>query len=168
MRQRLRTSLWGCSIRDCSETLGLTEVKEVDPHIAQQRANFQTCRIVLDQLPPRLRRHAPRPRHTKLDDLNYRAYFRKPPLLRCCRRLVHGVRLRTLPALTAHLVGVPSVATHHLKAFVCNVLRYPCDEIVRAEHLKVALIENMVPYGSVMTVGFRENYGCSTAGFFAL
>ena len=140
----------------------------MDPHIAQQRANFQTCRIVLDQLPPRLRRHAPRPRHTKLDDLNYRAYFRKPPLLRCCRRLVHGVRLRTLPALTGHLVGVPAVATHHLKAFIWNVLRYLRDEIARAEHLKVALIENIVPYGSVMTVGFREIYGCSTAGFFAL
>ena len=125
----------------------------MDPHIAQQRANFQTCWIVLDQLPPRLRRHAPRPRRMKLDDFNHRAYFRKPPLLRCCRRLVHGVRLRTLPALTGHLVGVPAVATHHLKAFIWNVLRYLRDEIARAEHLKVALIENIVPYGSVMTVG---------------
>ena len=104
----------------------------------------------------------------KLDDFNHRAYFRKPPLLRCCRRLVHGVRLRTLPALTGHLVGVPAVATHHLKAFIWNVLRYLRDEIARAEHLKVALIENIVPYGSVMTVGFREIYGCSTAGFFVL
>ena len=140
----------------------------MNPHIAQQRANFQTCWIVLDQLPPRLRRHAPRPRRMKLDDFNHRAYFRKPPLLRCCRRLVHGVRLRTLPALTGHLVGVPAVATHHLKAFIWNVLRYLRDEIARSEHLKVALIENIVPYGSVMTVGFREIYGCSTAGFFVL
>ena len=44
-----------------------------------------------------------------------------------------------LPALTAHLVGVPAVVTHHLKALIWNVLRDRCDKIARAEHLKVAL-----------------------------
>ena len=48
--------------------------------------------------------------------------------------------LCTLPALTAHLVGVPAVATHHLKALVWNVLRDGDedwrDEVARAEHLR--------------------------------
>ena len=31
--------------------------------------------------------------------------------------------LCTLPALPTHLVGIPAVVTHHLKALVWNVLR---------------------------------------------
>ena len=40
------------------------------------------------------------------------------PLLCCCCGLARGLLLCllcTLPALTAHLVGVPAVVTHHLK-----------------------------------------------------
>ena len=47
--------------------------------------------------------------------------------------------LRTLPALTAHLVGIPAVVTRHLKALIRNVLGDRCDEIARREYLKVAL-----------------------------
>jgi len=77
-----------------------------------------------------------------LDDFNRRACKRTTPLLRCCRRVVHGCLLCllwTLPALTAHLVGVPAEVTHHLKALIWNMLRDRCDKIARAEHLKVAL-----------------------------
>jgi len=45
------------------------------------------------------------------------------PLLRCCRRIVRDLLLGTLPALAAHLVGVPVVRTHHLKALIRNMLR---------------------------------------------
>ena len=47
------------------------------------------------------------------------------PLLRCCLGLARGLLLCllcTLPALTAHLVGIPAVVTHHLKALIRNVL----------------------------------------------
>ena len=85
-----------------------------------------------------------------LDDFNRCAYFGATPLLCCCCGLAHGVflrvllcLLRTLPAQATHLVGVPTVVTHHLKALVWNVLRDGDedwrDEITRAEHLKVAL-----------------------------
>ena len=74
-----------------------------------------------------------------LDDFNRRACERTTPLLRCCRGLARGLLLwllRTHPALTAHLVGIPAVVTHHLKALIRNVLRDRCDEIARAEHLR--------------------------------
>ena len=74
-----------------------------------------------------------------LDDFNRRACERTTPLLRCCRGLPRGLLLCllcTLPALTAHLVGIPAVVTHHLKALIWNVLRDRCDEIARAEHLR--------------------------------
>jgi len=47
--------------------------------------------------------------------------------------------LCTLPALPAHLIGIPAVVTHHLKALVWNVLRDRRDQIARAEHLEVAI-----------------------------
>ena len=71
-----------------------------------------------------------------LDDFHRRIGSRATPLLRCCRRLVCDLFLGMLPALFAHLVGVPAVITHHLKALVWNVLRDRCDEIPRAEHLR--------------------------------
>jgi len=77
-----------------------------------------------------------------LDDFNRRAGERTTPLLRCCRGLARGLLLCllfTFSALAAHLVGVPAVVTHHLKALIRNVLRDRRDEIARAEHLKVAL-----------------------------
>ena len=74
-----------------------------------------------------------------LDDFHRRTGSRTKLLRRCCRRLVRDLFLRTLPALTAHLVGVPTVITHHLKALIWNVLRDRCDKIARAERLKVAL-----------------------------
>ena len=76
-----------------------------------------------------------------LDDFNRRACERTTPLLRCCRGLARGLLLCllcTLPTLPAHLVGIPAVVTHHLKALIRNVLRDRRDEIARAEHLKVA------------------------------
>ena len=105
----------------------------------QQRINFPD---LLDQLAPRTRRDAPCLRRTMLDDFNRRARSRTTLLLCCCRRVVRGCLLClpwTLPALTAHLVGVPAVVTHHLKALIRNVLRDCRDEIACAEHLKVAL-----------------------------
>ena len=53
--------------------------------------------------------------------------------------LVRDLFLRTFPALPAHLVGVPTVITHHLKALVGNVLRDCRNEITRREYLEVAL-----------------------------
>ena len=79
--------------------------------------------IMHDQLAPRTRRNAPWLRLTMLDDFNRRDYFRTTPLLCCCRGLARGLLLCTLPALTAHLVGIPAVVTHHLEALVWNVLR---------------------------------------------
>ena len=102
----------------------------------QQRIDFPD---LLDQLAPRSRRDAPRLEREMLDDFNRRACERTTLLRRCCRRLVRDLFLRTLPALPAHLVGVPTVITHHLKALVWNVLRDRRDEVARAEHLKVAL-----------------------------
>ena len=93
---------------------------------------------MLDQLAPRSRRNAPRLERTMLDDFNRRACERTTPLLRCCRGLARGL-LRTLPALAAHLVGIPAVVTHHLKALIRNVLRDRRDEIACREYLKVAL-----------------------------
>ena len=61
------------------------------------------------------------------------------PLLRCCRGLARGLLLCllcTLPTLTAHLVGVPAVVTHYLKALVWNVLRDRRDEIARREYFR--------------------------------
>ena len=72
-----------------------------------------------------------------LDDFNRRARSRTTLLLCCCRRLARGLLLCTLPALPAHLVGIPAVVTHHLKALIWNVLRDCRDEIACAEHLKV-------------------------------
>ena len=98
--------------------------------------------IKLDQLAPRSRWNAPRLRRDLLDDFNRRACFGATPLLCCCCGLACGLLLCllcTLPALAAHLVGIPAVITHHLKALVWNVLRDRCDKITRAEHLKVAL-----------------------------
>ena len=82
--------------------------------------------IKLDQLTPRPRWNAPRLEREVLDDFNRRAGERTTPLLRCCRGLARGLLLCllcTLPALAAHLVGIPAVVTHHLKALVRNVLR---------------------------------------------
>ncbi len=70
-----------------------------------------------------------------LDDFNRRACERTTPLLRCCRGLARGLLLCTLPTLPAHLVEIPAVVTHHLKALIRNVLRDRRDEIARAEHL---------------------------------
>ena len=99
--------------------------------------------IMLDQLAPRSRRDAPRLEREMLDDFNRRACERTTPLPRCCRGLARGLilcLLRTLPALAAHLVGVPAVVTHHLKALVWNVLRDGDedwrDKIARAEYLR--------------------------------
>ena len=92
--------------------------------------------IKLDQLAPRTRRNAPWLRLTMLDDFNRRDYFRTTPLLCCCRGLARGLLLCTLPALTAHLVGIPAVVTHHLEVHIRIVLRDRCDEIARAEHLR--------------------------------
>ncbi len=95
--------------------------------------------IKLDQLAPRSRWNAPRLERAMLDDFNRRACFGATPLLCYCCGLAYGLLLcllRTLPALTAHLVGIPAVVTHHLKALVWNVLRDRCDEIARAEHLR--------------------------------
>ena len=81
---------------------------------------------MLDQLTPRSRRNAQRLERTMLDDLNRRVSFGATPLLRCCRELARDLLLcllRTLSALGAHLVGIPAVVTHHLKALVWNVLR---------------------------------------------
>ena len=81
---------------------------------------------LLDQLTPLLRRDAPRPDRKMLDDFNRRVSFGATPLLCCCCGLARGLLLCllcTLPALAAHLVGVPAVVTHHLKALVWNVLR---------------------------------------------
>ena len=78
-----------------------------------QRINFPD---LLDQLAPRTRWNAPRLEREMLDDFNRRAYFRTTPLLCCCRGLARCLLLRllfTLPALTAHLVGIPAVVTHH-------------------------------------------------------
>ena len=61
-----------------------------------------------------------------LDDFNRRVSFGTTPLLCCCRGLARSLLLCllcTLPALTAHLVGIPAVVTHHLKALVRDVLR---------------------------------------------
>ena len=61
-----------------------------------------------------------------LDDFNRRVSFGTTPLLCCCCGLARGLLLcllRTLPALPTHLVGIPAVVTHHLKALVGNVLR---------------------------------------------
>ena len=93
---------------------------------------------MLDQLAPRSRWNAPRLRREMLDDFNRRVSFGTTPLLRCCRGLARGL-LCTLPALTAHLVGIPAVVTHHLKALIRNVLRDRRDEIAHREYLKVAL-----------------------------
>ena len=92
--------------------------------------------IKLDQLSPRTRRNAPRLEREMLDDFNRRAGERITLLLRCYRRLVCDLLLRTLPALAAHLVGIPAVTTHHLKALVWNVLRDCCDEIACREYLR--------------------------------
>jgi len=100
----------------------------------QQRINFPN---LLDQLSPRTRRNAPRLERRMLDDFNRCAYFGATPLLCCCCGLARGLLLCllcTLPALPAHLVGVPAVVTHHLKALIRNVLGDRRDE-----HLKVAL-----------------------------
>ena len=94
---------------------------------------------MLDQLAPRSRWNAPRLEREMLDDFNRRVSFGTTPLLRCCRGIVHGLLLRllcTLPALAAHLVGVPAVVTHHLKALIRNVLRDRRDEIARREYLR--------------------------------
>ena len=67
---------------------------------------------LLDQLAPRSRRNAPRLRREMLDDFNRRVSFGTTPLLRCCRGIVRGLLLCllcTLPALAAHLVGIPAV-----------------------------------------------------------
>ena len=71
-----------------------------------------------------------------LDDFNRRAGERITLLLRCYRRLVCDLLLRTLPALTTHLVGVPAVVTHHLKVLVWNVLRDRRNEIACREYLR--------------------------------
>ena len=47
-----------------------------------------------------------------LDDFNRRVSFGATPLLCCCCGLARGLLLcllRTLPALAAHLVGIPAV-----------------------------------------------------------
>ena len=70
------------------------------------------------------------------DDFNRRACERTTLLLRCYRRLVCDLLLGMLPALATHLVGVPAVITHHLKALIWNVLRDRRDEIARREYLR--------------------------------
>ena len=101
-----------------------------------QRINFPD---LLDQLAPRSRWDAPRLERRMLDDFNRRACERTTPLLRCCRGFARSLLLGTLPALPAHLFGIPAVVTHHLKALIRNVLRDRCDEIACREYLKVAL-----------------------------
>ena len=67
---------------------------------------------LLDEVPPLLRRDAPRLRREMLDDFHRRVSFGATPLLCCCCGLARGLLLCllcTLPALTAHLVGVPAV-----------------------------------------------------------
>jgi len=95
--------------------------------------------IKLDQLAPRTQWNALWLRLTMLDDFNRRARSRTTPLLCCCCGLARGLLLCllfTLPALTAHLVGIPAVVTHHLEVHIRIVLRDRCDEIARAEHLR--------------------------------
>ena len=65
------------------------------------------------------------------DDFNRRAGYRTTPLLRCYRRLVCDLLLGMLPALATHLVGVPAVITHHLKALIGNVLRNGDEYLAR-------------------------------------
>jgi len=75
----------------------------------QQRINFPD---LLDQLAPRSRWNVPRLRREMLDDFNRRVSFGTTPLLCCCRGLARGLLLClhcTLPALPAHLVGIPAV-----------------------------------------------------------
>ena len=52
---------------------------------------------------------------------------------------IHDFGLRLLEPLAAHLVGIPSVIAHELKAFVRDVLGDAGDEVARAEHFKIAL-----------------------------
>ena len=123
-------------LRVIDERHGAHLVMTLGCHGTKKRIDFPD---LLDEVPPLLRRDAPRPDRTMLDDFNRRACERTTPLLRCCRGIVRGLLLRllcTLPALAAHLVGVPAVVTHHLKALIRNVLRDRCDEIARREYLR--------------------------------
>ena len=70
--------------------------------------------------------------------------------------------LCTLPALPAHLVGVPAVVTHHLKALIRNVLRDCRDEITCAEHMKVAL--DLLIHSVQRTIALGHSFAAITAG----
>ena len=122
--------------QDALDDLRVVDQRD-DAHLVMTRGTKKRINFpdFLDQLAPRSRRDAPRPDRTMLDDFHCRACERTTPLLRCCRGLARGL-LCTLPALTAHLVGIPAVVTHHLKALIRNMLRDRRDEIARAEHLR--------------------------------
>ena len=123
-------------LRVIDERHGAHLVMTLGCHGTKKRIDFPD---LLDQLAPRSRWNAPRPDRKMLDDFNRRVSFGATPLLCCCCGLARGLLLCllfTLPALAAHLVGVPAVVTHHLKALIRNVLRDRCDEIARREYLR--------------------------------